>query len=193
MSQSIKLMFTAGSARAGSVNKKLTRLGADIAAANGVSATFVDLRDYPMPLYDGDLEDEHGVPEAAKRLKALIGEHDGIFISCPEYNSAITPLLKNTLDWMSRIRDEPDRPIFKSRVFALGAAVAGGFGGVRGIGMARQTLEIGLGAVVLPDQVLIPRAHEAFDDRGHLKDKSQQEQLKTVVEKLTRVARLLKE
>jgi NAD(P)H-dependent FMN reductase len=184
-------MFTAGSARTDSVNKKLARLGAEIATAVGIAATFVDPREYPMPLYDGDLEDSSGVPESVLKFEAVMSAYDGVLISCPEYNSAITPLLKNTLDWMSRIR-RPGPSVFKSRVFALGAAVAGGFGGVRGIGMARQTLEIGLGALVIPEQILIPHAHNAFDEQGHLKEKFQQDQLKAVIERLAHVARAMK-
>jgi NAD(P)H-dependent FMN reductase len=190
MPHATKLLFFAGSAREASLNKRLARLGAEIALANGLAATFADLGDYPMPLYDGDAEDRDGVPDNALKLRALMAVHAGIFIACPEYNAGITPLLKNTLDWISRIRDE-ETNVFKTRVFALGAASPGGFGGIRGIGMARQTLEIGLGAIVLPDQVLIPRAADAFDDRGHLKEKSQQELLKAVVEKLARAARVL--
>jgi chromate reductase len=193
MPHSTKLLFMAGSAREGSINKKLARLGAEIAAANGIGATFADLGDYPLPLYDGDLESRDGVPDNARKLRALMLVHTGIFIACPEYNAGITPLLKNTIDWISRIRPTDDDPInvFKTRVFALGAASPGGFGGVRGIGMTRQTLEIGLGALVLPDQILVPRAAAAFDERGHLVDKAQQDLLKSVVEKLARAARVL--
>lgn len=192
MPHSTKLLFMAGSAREGSFNKKLARLGAEIALANGIAATFADLGDYPMPLYDGDLEARDGVPDNARKLRSLMLVHTGIFIACPEYNAGITPLLKNTLDWVSRIKgDDAPVQVYKTRVFALGAASPGNFGGVRGIGTARQTLEIGLGAVVLPDQVLIPRAADAFDDRGHLKEKAQQELLKSVVEKLARAARVL--
>jgi len=193
MPHSTKLLFMAGSAREGSLNKRLARLGAEIAAANGIAATFADLGDYPMPLYDGDLETRDGPPENALKLRSLLGVHAGIFIACPEYNAGITPLLKNTLDWISRIREEGDAPldVFKTRVFALGSVSPGGFGGIRGIGTARQVLEIGLGAVVLPDQILVPRAASAFDDRGHLVDKGQQQMLKSVVEKLARAARVL--
>jgi chromate reductase len=193
MPHSTKLLFMAGSAREGSINKKLARLGAEIAAANGIGATFADLGDYPLPLYDGDLESRDGVPDNARKLRALMLVHTGVFIACPEYNAGITPLLKNTIDWISRIRATDDDPInvFKTRVFALGATSPGGFGGVRGIGMTRQTLEIGLGALVLPDQILVPRAAAAFDDRGHLVDKAQQDLLKSVVEKLARAARVL--
>jgi len=193
MPHATKLLFMAGSAREASLNKKLARLGAEIAAANGIGATFADLGDYPLPLYDGDLEGRDGVPDNARKLRALMLVHTGIFIACPEYNAGITPLLKNTIDWISRIRPSEDDPVnvFKTRVFALGAASPGGFGGVRGIGMTRQTLEIGLGALVLPDQVLVPRAAAAFDERGHLVDKAQQDLLKSVVEKLARAARVL--
>jgi NAD(P)H-dependent FMN reductase len=193
MPHATKLLFMAGSAREASLNKKLARLGAEIAAANGIGATFADLGDYPLPLYDGDLEGRDGVPDNARKLRALMLVHTGIFIACPEYNAGITPLLKNTIDWISRIRPTEDDPVnvFKTRVFALGAASPGGFGGVRGIGMTRQTLEIGLGALVLPDQVLVPRAAAAFDERGHLVDKAQQDLLKSVVEKLARAARVL--
>ncbi len=191
MPQSIKLLFVAGSAREGSLNKKLARLGADIASANGLQATFADLGDYPMPLYDGDLEAKSGVPENALKLHALMSIHEGVFIAAPEYNASITPLLKNTLDWISRIKVDGGVSVFKSRLFALGAASPGGFGGMRGLMAARQVLELGLGALVLPDQIAIAKASDAFEDNGHLKDKSQQAMLKSVIEKLARAAKVL--
>lgn len=190
---STKLLFFAGSARAGSLNKRLARLGADIANANGIAATFADLGDYPMPLYDGDLETESGVPDNARKLRALIGVHHGVMIMAPEYNAGITPLLKNALDWISRVRDADDGvgDVFKTRVFALAAASPGGFGGLRGLIPLRQTLELGLGAVVLPDQMLVSRAMDAFDDHGHLRDKALQEMLKTNISKLARASRVM--
>jgi chromate reductase, NAD(P)H dehydrogenase (quinone) len=193
MPHSIKLLFMAGSAREGSFNKKLARLGSEIAAANGLQATFADLGDYPMPIYDGDLEGSSGAPDNAHKLKALMMIHEGVFIASPEYNASITPLLKNTLDWVGRIKTEGETPlqVYKSRVFALGAASPGGFGGVRGLIATRQVLELGLGALVLPDQVLVAKAMEAFEDNGHLKDKALQTMLKTVVEKLARAAKVL--
>ena len=111
----------------------------------------------------------------------------------PEYNASITPLLKNTLDWVGRIETKGEAPlqVFKSRVFALGAASPGAFGGVRGLIATRQVLELGLGALVLPDQVLVAKAAEAFDGNGHLKDKALQSMLKTAVEKLARAAKVL--
>lgn len=186
-----KLLFIAGSARDGSFNKRLARLGADIANANGLGATFADLGDYPMPLYDGDLEAKSGQPDNAMKLRALMSIHAGVFIATAEYNASITPLLKNALDWVSRIKVDGEESVFKSRVFALGAASPGGFGGMRGMIAVRQVLELGLGALVLPDQIAIPRVTEAFDEAGHLKDKAQQAALKAVIEKLARAARVL--
>jgi chromate reductase, NAD(P)H dehydrogenase (quinone) len=193
MPSTTKLLFLAGSARAGSVNTKLARLAAMIAAANGIQATFADLGDYPLPLYDGDLEAKDGVPDNATKLKALMLIHKGVFIASPEYNASITPLLKNTLDWVSRVKAEGEAPlfVFKSRVFALGAASPGGFGGIRGISATRQVLELGLGALVLPDQILVPKALSAFDEHGHLTDKALNAQLKAVVERLALAARVL--
>ena len=102
----MRLLFFAGSTREGSYNKKLARLAQHIATANGIEGVFVDLRDYPMPLYDGDLEAEHGPPQKAAEFKALLGEYQGVFIAGPEYNSSITPLLKNTLDWVTRVQGQ---------------------------------------------------------------------------------------
>ena len=191
MPHSIKLLFVAGSAREGSFNKKLARLGANIAVANGLQATFADLGDYPMPIYDGDLEARLGVPDNAMKLHALMSIHAGVFIASAEYNASITPLLKNTLDWISRIKIEGEESVYKTRVFALGAASPGAFGGMRSLITTRQVLELGLGALVLPDQIAIAKAAEAFDENGHLKDKMQQALLKTVIEKLARAAKVL--
>ena len=193
MPHTMKLLFLAGSARQASLNKKLAHLGHEIAKANGIAATFADLADYPMPIYDGDLEAAEGPPENAKKLHALLGVHDGIFIACPEYNAGMTPLLKNALDWLSRVRVDGQAPlaVFKSRVFALGSASPGGFGGMRGLMHVRQVLELGLGALVLPDQIAVVRAMDAFEANGHLKDKSQQDLMRDVVHKLARAAKIM--
>ncbi|MCG8562403.1 MAG: NAD(P)H-dependent oxidoreductase [Hyphomicrobiales bacterium] len=186
MSEHVRLLFLAGSAREQSFNKRLARLGADIAQANGLPSTFADLGDYPMPLYDGDLEAAEGPPETAEQLKNLLLVHQGVFIACPEYNSSITPLLKNSLDWVSRVRaeDEPPLQVFKTRVFAIGAASPGGYGGIRGLMTVRQVLQIGLGALVLPGQVAVARAGDAFGEDGHLTDKGLQDMFKRLIEDL---------
>jgi chromate reductase, NAD(P)H dehydrogenase (quinone) len=193
VSTSTKLLFLSGSARTGSHNTRLARLGQMIATANGIEATFADLGDYAMPLYNGDDEAAGGVPDPAHQLLALLQEHSGVFIASPEYNASISPLVKNAIDWISRIRGEgnPGLEVYRTRVFALGAASPGGTGGMRGLVAVRTVLEMGLGGLVLPDQVLIPRAMTAFDDQGHLTDKDAQERFKAVIVKLARAARML--
>lgn len=193
MPSKTRLLFIAGSAREGSYNKKLARLGARVADANGLEATFADLGDYPMPLYDADLQTGEGIPENALKLEALMKVHTGIFIASPEYNASISPLLKNSLDWVSRIRRDGEEPlaVFKTCVFALGAASPGGMGGIRGLVTVRTVLEMGLSALVLPDQFLCPRAADAFDENGHLKDREAQERFKALLQKLARAAHVL--
>jgi NAD(P)H-dependent FMN reductase len=172
---------------------RLAKLGSAIAEANGIAATFADLGDYPLPLYDQDLQNSEGVPENARKFEALMKVHTGIFIACPEYNASITPLLKNTLDWVSRIRNDGEEPlaVFRTRVFALGSSSPGGMGGLRGVNTARTVLELGLGALVLPEQFAVPRAAEAYDEHGHLKNKDSQESFKALIQKLARAAHVL--
>ncbi len=193
MSEAPRLLFFAGSARTGSFNKKVARLGARIAEANGIPSTFADLGDYPMPIYDGDLEAEKGPPENARKLKALFELHTGILISSPEYNATISPLLKNTLDWVSRVRDDDEgmNQVYRTRVFALASAAPGGMGGLRGLYTVRHVLELGLGALVLPEQFAVPRAAEAFKEDGSLKDEDAQKRFKELIENLARAARVL--
>ena len=193
MTTTAKLLFFAGSARTGSHNKKLAQLGAMIAEANGIRATFVDLGDYPMPIYHGELEASEGPPENAKKLKTVMEARTGVFIASPEYNASISPLLKNTLDWLSRVRAEGEAPleVFKTRVFAIGSASPGGMGGLRSLVTLRHVLELGLGALVLPDQFAVPRAHDAFGEDGHLTNKEAQERFKLLIQKLARAAHVL--
>jgi NAD(P)H-dependent FMN reductase len=189
----MRLLFFAGSAREASFNKKLALLGHHIAEANGIEAVFVDLKDYPMPIYNGDLEAAEGPPERASAFKALLGEYQGVFIASPEYNSSVTPLLKNTLDWVTRVRakGETGLEVFKSRVFAISGASPGYYGGIRSLLNLRQILAVGIGALVIPEQIALPRAMDAFEADGSLKDRNQQEMLKGVVEALAIAARKL--
>lgn len=188
-----RLLFISGSTREKSFNKRLARLGERIADANGIAGTFADLGDYPMPIYNGDIETAEGPPENARKLKALMKVHSGVFIASPEYNASFSPLLKNAIDWVSHTKDEGESPleVYKTRVFALGSASPGGMGGLRGLSQLRLVLEIGLGALVLPDQFAVPRAMEAFDEHGHLKNKDSQETFKQLIQKLARAAHLL--
>ncbi len=187
----MRLIFFAGSTREGSYNKKLARLAQHIATANGIEAVFVDLMDYPMPLYNGDLEAEQGPPQKAAEFKALLAEYQGVFIASPEYNSSVTPLLKNTIDWVTRVRakGETGLEVYKTRVFAISGASPGYYGAMRSLLNLRQILEVGIGATVIPQQLALPRANDAFDADGSLKDKAQQTMLKDVVEKLAIAAK----
>ncbi len=183
----MRLLFFAGSAREGSHNKKLARLGQHIAEANGIEAVFVDLADYHMPIYHGDLEATEGVPERARAFKALLEEYQGVMIVTPEYNAGVPPLLKNTIDWVSRVKDEPD--VFKTRVFAISGASPGYYGAMRSLLQLREILTVGLGTTVIPQQMALPRVMQAFDEDGSLKDENQQKMFAGVVEALAVAAR----
>jgi len=190
MSAAPKLAFLAGSTRQASFNRKLARAACDLARERGHSADLIELADYPMPLYNGDLEAQEGPPENARKLRSVLRSHPGIFIASPEYNASVTPLLKNTLDWMSRVRDdeEPGLALFRNRVFAISGASAGRFGAMRSLLALRQVLEIGIGALVLPDQIALSGADKAFDDTGGLVDATLRELLAAVVDKLGQAA-----
>ena len=187
----MRLLFFAGSAREGSYNKKLARLAQHIATANGIEGVFVDLKDYPMPLYHGDLEANEGPPQKAAEFKALLAEYQGVFIASPEYNSSIPALLKNTIDWVTRVRakGETGLEVYKTRVFAISGASPGYYGAMRSLLTLRQILVVGVGATVIPQQLALPRAGDAFEEDGSLKDKAQQNMLKDVVEKLAIAAK----
>ena len=186
-----RLLFFAGSTREGSFNKKLAALAHHIAEANGIEAVLIDLKDYPMPIYNGDLEAADGPPERARAFKALLGEYQGVFIATPEYNSSVPPLLKNTLDWVTRVRakGESGLEVFRTRVFAISGASPGYYGGMRSLMHLRQILGIGMGATVIPQQIALPRAMDAFEADGSLKDQAQQKLCKSVVEALAVAAR----
>jgi len=174
MSQQPRILAFAGSARTDSFNKKLIRIAVDGARAAGADVTLIDLREYPMPLYDGDCEKEKGVPENGVKLKKLFIEHHGLLISSPEYNSSISPLLKNTIDWVSRpAPGEPPLVAFTGKVAALLSASPGALGGLRGLVTVRSILG-NIGVIVLPDQTAVSKAGEAFNSDGSLKDAKQQ-------------------
>lgn len=169
-----KILAFAGSSRTDSFNKKLVATAANAARAAGGEVTLIDLRDFPMPLYDGDLEAASGLPEHAKRMKALFLAHDGLLVSCPEFNSSITALLKNTIDWVSRpAPGETPLQCFDGKVAALLAASPGALGGLRGLVHVRAILG-NIGVIVLPTQIAVGRAQDAFGPDGSLKDAKQQ-------------------
>ena len=186
-----KILVFAGSIRTGSYNARLAALAANELARAEADVTVISLADFPMPLYDGNLEAAAGAPENAVKLKRLMGLQHGVFIASPEYNASIAPLLKNTLDWVSRVREgkEPPLAAYKNRAFAIGAASNGTYGGMRSLMALRQVLELGCGALVIPEQVAVREAASAFDDAGALKDERIGGILKGVVHRLIDIAR----
>ena len=171
------ILAFAGSTRADSFNKKMVRVAADGARSAGAKVTLVDLRDYAMPLYDGDLEAAEGLPEAAEAFKKLMIASDGFLIGAPEYNSSISAVLKNTIDWVSRpVPDEPRLAAFQGKAAALMSAAAGGFGGVRSLAHVRSILA-NIGVVVLPEQVTLSQAMQAFQPDGSFHDQGMQERV----------------
>ena len=177
-----KILCFAGSNRSGGFNKSLAGAMAKQLSLLDCEVTLISLQDYPLPLFDQDEEAEKGVPENAVKLAKLLASHDGVFIASPEYNSSITPLLKNTLDWISRVPNSDPHP-FKGPVYAIGGASPGGLGGIRGLAHLRQIL-VTLGALVLPQQVSVSSAHSAFDEVGDLSDSRAASFLGNVAESL---------
>jgi NAD(P)H-dependent FMN reductase len=186
-----KILVFAGSFRSGSHNARLAALAAKELALAGADVTHISLQDYPLPIYNGDDEADTGVPAIARNLKRILAEHQGVFIASPEYNASIAPLLKNTIDWISRVRErgEPPLAVFKDRAFALGGASDGVFGALRSLMALRQVLELGCGALVLPEQITVFRASEAFDEMDNLKEERAAASLKRVVQRLADTAR----
>lgn len=176
----VRILAFAGSLRSSSWNKKLTRIAAAGARAVGADVTELDLRDLPMPLYDGDIEREQGLPPNAKVFKRMLIECDGMLIGSPEYNSAVSAVLKNVIDWASRPEPgEPPLVAFKGKVAGLMSASPGNLGGVRGLAALRSILG-NIGVIVIPTQLGIPRANEAFNERDELKDERQQSAIAAV-------------
>jgi NAD(P)H-dependent FMN reductase len=171
---------------------KLAALATKELALADADVTRISLTDYPLPIYDADVA-KSDLPPNAIRLKQLVSNHGGIFIASPEYNASIAPLLKNAIDWISvvRERDEPQLYTFQNRAFALGAASPGRSGGMQSLITLRQVLAIGCRAFVVPEQVTIPNAAEAFDMSDELKDARAAAQLKLVVRKLIDYARMM--
>lgn len=170
MSEPPRVLALAGSARRASYNRRLLPLLAEGVRSEGLGCTVLDAADFPLPLYDADLEAERGLPEAAVRLREIFAAHAGLAIASPEYNSFITPLLKNTLDWVTRAPGgRADLSGLRGKVVGLVAASPGPLGGLRGLAVVRMLLA-NLGCVVLPEQVTIRNAATAFGEDGALEE-----------------------
>jgi chromate reductase, NAD(P)H dehydrogenase (quinone) len=192
MSTPIRILAFAGSLRRDSLNKKLVRVAAEDARAAGAEVTLIDLRDFEMPVYDGDLEAASGLPDVVRRFKTLMIEHDAFLISTPEYNSSIPGVLKNTIDWASRA--EPgEKPLacFERKVAGLVSASPGMLGAVRSLVTVRAILE-NLRVLVIPEHVAVGKAHEAFGAEGNLIDAKRAESVRNVAARLVHVVKALK-
>src|ERR1700756_760319 len=187
-----KILVIPGSLRTGSHNARLAALAAKELALLDAEVTRISLEDYELPLFDPDLAAASGPPTAALKLRQTLVAHRGVFITSPEYSASVTPLLKNAIDWVSRVREgEPTYAAFKGRVFALGSATSGGGGGIRSLMALRQILELGCGALVIPEQVSVPRAELAFDDDDNLKDETLAAGLRAAMRRLVELAGMM--
>lgn len=186
-----KILAFAGSARRDSFNKRLVSAATSIAREAGADVTQIDLADYPFPLYNQDLEDQKGLPEEVSKLKMLMKDHDGFLISCPEYNSSITPLLKNTIDWASRAEEgEPPLACYRRKVATLLSASPGGLGGLRGLVTVRSILG-NIGVLVLPTQVAVSQAHKTLSENGSITDEGVAKRVGKAVQELVDTLRNL--
>jgi NAD(P)H-dependent FMN reductase len=188
-----KILVFPGSTRTGSHNVKLAALATKELTLLDAEVTRISLQDYPLPLYDADLDARSGQPANAVKLKHMIMAHHGVYITSPEYSASVTPALKNAIDWVSRVRErgDPTYAAYKGRVFAIGSATTGPSGGQRSLMALRQILELGCGALVIPEQVAIAQADQAFDDMDNIVDIRTANQLRAQLARLVEMARMM--
>ena len=188
-----KILVLPGSIRTGSHNVRLAALATKELTLLDVEVTRISLVDYPLPIYDADIDARAGQPANALKLKQMIMAHHGVFIASPEYSASVTPLLKNAIDWVSRVRErgDPTYAAFKGRVFAISSASPGRAGGLRSLMALRQILELGCGALVIPEQVTIQRVDTAFDEMDNITDTAIANQLRAQLERLVDMARMM--
>ena len=188
-----KILVIPGSLRAKSYNVRLAALATKELMLADADVTRISLLDYPLPIYDADTAETAGPPPNAVKLKQLMSLHQGVFIASPEYNASITPLMKNTIDWISAVREPGEAPLaaYQNRVFALGGASPGRSGATHSLLALRQVLAVGCRALVIAEQVTVPNAEQAFDAMDELKDARAASQLKLVIRKLVDTAKLL--
>lgn len=185
-----KILCFSGSTRSGSINVRLLDAAIKELSTLDCEVTRISLEDYPMPIYNGDLETKEGIPENAIKLAKLMSEHDGYFIACPEYNGSFPALIKNTIDWMTRVSRDQASP-FKDNVAAIGACTSGISGGISTLSHLRQLLAR-LGSLVVSEQVAIGDGFNAFDDMDKLINERSDQFLKAAMKSLATKAALLK-
>jgi len=185
----LKILVIPGSLRTGSHNVRLAAAAAYEFAQAGVDVTRISLGDFPLPIYDGDLQAKSGVPKNAVNLKRMINAHHGVLFVSPEYNSSVPPLLKNTIDWITRVQDahESRGQVFRGRPFAIAAASEGRLGGTRALAALRLILSA-CHATVIPNQLALSYADQAYDDMDRLKNPADIEALRALVRQLIDVS-----
>src|SRR4030088_772622 len=185
----LKILVIPGSIRTNSLNARLAAAAAHQFAQVGAEVTRISLADFPLPLYDGDLQSKSGVPKNAINLKRMIGAHHGVLMVTPEYNSSVPPLVKNTIDWVTRVQDtqETRGQVFRGRAFAIAAASEGRLGGTRSLAALRLILTA-CHATVIPNQLALSFASEAYDDMDRLKHPADIEALNALVRQLIDVS-----
>lgn len=188
-----KILVMAGSIRTGSFNARLAALAVKEFTLADADVTQISLADYPMPIYDGDLELKSGQPKNAVKLKRMFTSHHGVFIVSPEYNASVTPLLKNAIDWVSRVREKGEGPLaaYHGRAFGISGASPGPYGATRSLLALRQILAVGCGALVIPEQVAVTLADKAFNDDDTLAEPRVASSLRNTVQRLIEVARMM--
>lgn len=181
----LKILVIPGSLRSGSLNAKLAAAAVHELVRIDAEVTRISLSDFPLPIYDGDLEAKSGVPNHAVNLKRMIGAHHGVLIVTPEYNSSVPALVKNTIDWVSRVQDAHERrgEVLRGRVFAIASASNGRLGGTRALAALRLILSA-CQATVIPNQLALSFADQAYDEMDHLKNAADSEALKALARQL---------
>jgi NAD(P)H-dependent FMN reductase len=181
----LKILVIPGSLRTGSLNARLAAVVAHELALSGTEVTRISLSDFPLPIFDGDLQAKSGVPKHAVNLKRMMSAHHGVLIVTPEYNSSVPALVKNTIDWISRVQDphETRGQVFRERVFAIAAASGNRLGGTRALAALRLILTA-CHASVVPNQLALSFADQAYDEMDHLKHPADIEALQALVRQL---------
>jgi NAD(P)H-dependent FMN reductase len=189
----LRILVIPGSLRAGSLNAKLAAVAVDALVRADADVTRISLGDFPLPIYDGDLETNSGVPKQALNLKRMISAHDGVLIVTPEYNASLPPLLKNAIDWISRVEDthETRGQVFRERPFAIAAASNGRLGGTRCLQALRLVLSA-CRATVIPNQLTLAFANDAYDEMDRLKHAADKDAMQAMVRQLIDVAQQMK-
>jgi chromate reductase len=188
-----KIIVIPGSLRTGSHNVRLAAAAIDELVRADAEVTRISLADFALPIYDGDLEADSGVPRAALDLKRMIANHHGVLIVTPEYNASLPPLVKNAIDWVSRVTDgaEPKGQVFRDRPFAIAAASAGRLGGARCLQALRLVLSA-CRAAVIPNQLSLAHADDAYDDMDRLRHPADKEAMQAMVRQLIAFAQQMK-